>query len=271
MSLSIVRALDHSEIFPELEKFVIPHEKFCSTLYEKILMRDEGIYALCSNGIQGVFCFSRGHSFVCCIPKWTGEIKKSISSFLSDKEVFCVHGEESDVLKVEKIIDGRCSEKDCRDMFLMEYGGMVFVDVPAKAFVCDERDTEKLMGLQKGFCEEEVLPSWKKINLPSERMSLDRAVKNNTVYAVGDEREIFTKANISMYSNKVVQISGVYTKTELRGQGYACALVNRIALIAQKVGRQATLLVRQENMSAFHAYRKAGFEITGTYRVVYFH
>ena len=73
-----------------------------------------------------------------------------------------------------------------------------------------------------------------------------------------------------MFSNKVIQISGVYTQNDFRGKGYATALVNRIALIAEKVGRTATLLVRQENMAAYNAYRKAGFGISGTYRIVYF-
>lgn len=272
MSVKLVHAIGQDQIFPELEKFVLPHEKFCSTLYEKILTKDEGVYAVCDGKILGVFYFSKGHSFVCCIPKWTKEIKSVVSDFIKDKKVFCIHGEESDVLKMEKILKGNYREKDCRNMFLMEYGGQVYIDGSApKTFVCQMEDCEKLMPLQAGFCVEEVLPPWKQINLPMERMNLDKAVKNNTVYALGDEDSIYTKANINMFSNKVIQISGVYTQNDFRGKGYASALVNRIALIAEKIGRQATLLVRQENMAAYNAYRKAGFGISGTYRIVYFH
>ncbi len=271
MSLKLIHAIEQGGIFPELEKFLLPHEKFCSTLYEKVLTQDESVYAVVDEDVQGVFSFSKGHSFVCCIPKWSKEMKKVVSDFMKDKKVFCIHGEESEVLKMERLLKNKYEEKDCRNMFLMEYGGQICIDEDApKAFVCQMEDCDRLMPLQTGFCVEEVLPPWKEVNLPLERMNLDKAVKNNTVYALGDEDCIYTKANINMFSNKVIQISGVYTQNDFRGKGYATALVNRIALIAEKVGRTATLLVRQENMAAYNAYRKAGFGISGTYRIVYF-
>ena len=97
-----------------------------------------------------------------------------------------------------------------------------------------------------------------------------RLLKNKTVYALGDEDFIYSKANISLCANKVIQISGVYTKKEFRRKGYASFLVNRIAFVAGKVGCKATLLVRQENLAAYSAYKKAGFGITGTYKIVYY-
>lgn len=270
MSLKLIHVSEQKPLFVALEKFVLPHEKFCSVLYEKILLKDESVYAIMGDDIQGVFSFSRGHSFVCCIPKWNKEINKMISDFFKNRKVFCIHGEESDVLKVERILKDRYEQKEIRNMFLMEYDGRVYIDGSGpRTFVCGVEDCEKLMPLQTGFCREEVLPAWKEINLPLERMNLDKAVRNNTVYAVGDDSDIYTKANINMFSNKIIQISGVYTRNDLRGKGYASELVNRIALIAEKVGRKATLLVRQENIPAYNAYKKAGFGISGTYKIVY--
>ena len=86
-------------------------------------------------------------------------MKKVVSDFMKDKKVFCIHGEESEVLKMERLLKNKYEEKDCRNMFLMEYGGQVYIDEDApKAFVCQMEDCERLMPLQTGFCVEEVLP-----------------------------------------------------------------------------------------------------------------
>lgn len=268
----IIRAIKYEDlVFSKIEKFIAPHEKFCSALFEKILLHDKDIYILFDEKISGVIYFSEGHSLMCCIPKWNKEIKKALSDFLKDKKVFCIHGEESDVVKLEKIIKGNYEKKESRNMFLMEYEGLVYINKKGlDVFVCTKNDAEKLMPLQAGFAEEEVLPQWRKINLPAERMKLDKAIKNNTVYALGSGDSIYAKANISSYSNEIVQVSGVYTSREYRCKGYASFLVNRIAMIAKKVGCTATLLVRQENLAAYSAYKKAGFVITGTYKIVYY-
>lgn len=268
----IVHAIAQNEIFPDIIKFVLPHEKFNNTLYEKLLTQDDSVYVLFSdsNRIEGVISFSKGNSLVCCIPKWTGDIQESLSIFLENKKVSCIHGEESIVLKIEKLLNGRNLPKDERNLFMMEYDKMVFMDLPAQAFLCNRNHIDQLMPLQTGFSVEEVLPPWKDINPALERLSLERAIQNDTVYAIGEGDEIFSKANISFYSKKFLQISGVYTRNEFRGNGYATALVNRLAILASKVGLNASLIVRQENLAALMAYKKAGFGITGTYRIVYY-
>lgn len=269
--LKIINALEYKEIFPALERFVETYEKFCIALYEKILLKDKDVFVLIDGKILGVFYFAEGNSLICCIPKWTKEIKKVFSDFIKDKKIFCIHGEESQVIKLEKLIKWKYTKKETRNMFLMEYQGLVYIkNADLSPFICKMSDCEKLMPLQTGFSEEEVMPEWKKLNLPAERMKLDKAVKNKTVYALGDEDFIYSKANISLCANKVIQISGVYTKKEFRRKGYASFLVNRIAFVAGKVGCKATLLVRQENLAAYSAYKKAGFGITGTYKIVYY-
>ena len=155
-------------------------------------------------------------------------------------------------------------------MFLMEYMDRIYIKPQVRVFLCGSGDEEALMPLQSRFIIEEILPAWKEINLPLERMNLAKALKNNLVYGAGTETEIFAKANINLYSSKIIQISGVFTAESHRCKGYASSLVNTVALLAQKVGRKATLLVRQENLNAMAAYRKAGFSISGTYKAVYY-
>lgn len=270
MSLQLVHAVSNPHIFPMLEKFVEPYEKFSVVLFEKIVTKDSAVYALEGKNIEAVFSFSRGGSFVCCIPRWTKEIKKLVSKFLEDKVVSCVHGEESSVLVVEDILKNRKIQHESRNMFLMEYNGMSFVQHNASVFICSEDDCEKLMPLQLGFSREEVLPQWKNVNLPLERMNLEHAIKSSSVYAVGDADGIYAKAGINRFSKKIVQISGVYTLGKFRRKGFASLIVNRIAMVADSIGQTATLIVRQENITAIDAYRSAGFGICGTYRIVYF-
>lgn len=270
MSLRLVHAVSDPQIFSLLEKFVETYEKFCVTLYEKIVTKDSGVYAIEGNSIEAVFSFSRGGSFVCCVPKWTKGIKKFISEFLDGKKISCIHGEESSVLLIEGILGKRKIHYESRNMFLMEYNGFSFVQNPASVFICSDEDCDKLMPLQAGFSEEEVLPQWKQVNLPLERMNLEHAIKSSSIYAVGDSDGIYAKANINRFSKKIVQISGVYTLEKYRCRGFASLIVNRIAMVADSIGQKATLIVRQENLAAIKAYMNAGFGICGTYRIVYF-
>ena len=270
MALTLVQASRQPELFSQLEKFVLPYEKFNVTLYEKILSEDESVYALVGNTTKAVFSYSKGKNFVCCAPRWTQEIQTAIVDFLKDRKVLCVHGEESTVLNLQKILDSRAEQIDERNMFLMEYMGRIYINPQVRVFLCGSGDEEALMPLQIRFITEEILPAWKEINLPLERMNLAKALKNNLVYGAGTETEIFAKANINLYSSKIIQISGVFTAESHRCKGYASSLVNTVALLAQKVGRKATLLVRQENLNAMAAYRKAGFSISGTYKAVYY-
>lgn len=68
-----------------------------------------------------------------------------------------------------------------------------------------------------------------------------------------------------------VQIGGVWTPRELRGKGYARAVVAGSLVLARAVGvTRATLFTGEWNTPAQKAYEALGFERLGDYGLVYF-
>jgi len=69
----------------------------------------------------------------------------------------------------------------------------------------------------------------------------------------------------------VVQVGGVFTPRDLRGRGYARAVVAGTLLAAQAEGvRRAVLFTGEENRSARAAYEALGFRVVGDYGLVIF-
>ncbi|CAN5795563.1 GNAT family N-acetyltransferase [soil metagenome] len=70
---------------------------------------------------------------------------------------------------------------------------------------------------------------------------------------------------------EAVQIGGVWTPKDLRGNGYARAVVGGSLLLARAFGvNRATLFTGEWNGSAQKAYEALGFERIGDYGIVYF-
>ncbi len=69
----------------------------------------------------------------------------------------------------------------------------------------------------------------------------------------------------------VVQVGGVFTPRDLRGRGYARAVVAGTLLAARAEGvRRAVLFTGKENRSARAAYEALGFRVIGDYGLVIF-
>lgn len=69
----------------------------------------------------------------------------------------------------------------------------------------------------------------------------------------------------------VVQIGGVWTPPELRGRGYARAVVAGSLLEARREGvYRAVLFTGVENVAARRAYEAIGFRVVGDYGLVIF-
>jgi GNAT superfamily N-acetyltransferase len=70
---------------------------------------------------------------------------------------------------------------------------------------------------------------------------------------------------------EVVQVGGVFTPRDLRGRGYARAVVAGTLLAARAEGvRRAVLFTGEENRSARAAYEALGFRVVGDYGLVIF-
>lgn len=270
MALKLEKLCRTPELVEMAIAFIEPYEKFNIHFFEKIFKEDEPVYVIGDSKIAGIFTLSKGGTFSCCIPKWTREIESIISKYLRDKNIKCVHGEESNVLRIEKILKGLYQQTEERNMFLMEHEDEFINDSNYDFGRCTKQDAEELMPLQKGFVSEESLPPWGAVNLPSVRLNLDKDIENGLVYYTGDFKKICCKLNVSRYGIHYSLISGVYTLNEFRNRGFATFLVSRISSLMIQSERKGVLFVRQNNEGAIKAYRNAGYVITGTYKIVYF-
>jgi uncharacterized protein len=98
---------------------------------------------------------------------------------------------------------------------------------------------------------------------------MDGYIADGAVWvAVADGQPV----SMSMFNARlpdIVQVGGVYTPPEARGQGYARAVVAHSMLLAQQNGAERGVLFTA-NPNAVRSYEAVGFERTGTYGLVLF-
>lgn len=70
-------------------------------------------------------------------------------------------------------------------------------------------------------------------------------------------------ANIAHRSPRYARINGVYTLPEMRGQGYAGAIVAAVCSVLHKEGRRAMLYTDLTHIHSDHAYGNVGFATKG--------
>lgn len=139
-----------------------------------------------------------------------------------------------------------------------------------KIIKCSKSHVNDLMPLHLSFVKEEVLPPYYETSKAFELLNLERILKNHVVLAVKNDAAFVAKAQTNAVTKNYMQIGGVYTRKEFRGNGFARALVCRIALLALKKKKTCMLYVRRDNAPALRCYEKAGFVRDGELLMYYF-
>lgn len=136
---------------------------------------------------------------------------------------------------------------------------------------CGPRDADALIQLQINYSTEEVLPAWRNPVPAAERHTLEQTLLYQFVFGIRAGSSTFAaKANSNAITPNYLQVGGVYTMPQHRSHGHACALVRHVAITALKEKKQAVLFVKEHNLPAIKAYTKAGFEMIGKYKIVYY-
>lgn len=136
---------------------------------------------------------------------------------------------------------------------------------------CQEEQLEQLYPLQSAYDTVEVLPKNQPFKAELCRSNLLRSLRLGNVVAIpaGDEA-FMAKATVSAVSWRFLQIGGVFTAEAYRRRGAAARLVQWLGQEAVQMQRQAVLFVREENLSARHAYENAGYFFSGNYEILYY-
>ncbi len=259
-------------LFQEAENFMADYEKFSAKLMHFIQHRDNSLFILYDKGkIQGIVFYGR-KTATCCFCNITDKILESCTDFFKNRHVSCVFGEESMATFLTRAIKNANNvlPDDVRNMQLMEYDGETVVESNFSVIPCTTKDANGLIGLQTDYSKEECLPSWGKIIPAEELLKLEKFLREENVIAVKKENLFLAKAQTNAATKKYMQIGGVFTRHEYRGQGLAAYLVNTIARNSLMDGKKAVLFVRMNNPAAIRAYEKAGFEAFGKYMMCYY-
>ncbi len=284
----IIKASQKEDYLKALS-FVLPHEKTACALTRKILDREDGVYLIARGDgpgfVEGVFFFSEGDIFLPCLSGIRACGLKALAAFLEGKELFCISGLEEDLKKVRSLLSGLAHPprlRERRNYYFFEHkdreaAKRAIASLPSdcKIRMASLDDEEILLPLHLSYMAEEVLLPGGHLNESFERRQLHESLeKQIAVMAVREQDgacQLLAKAGTNAIASKVMQLGGVYTKEEERGQGLACALTAFLAESAAQKGLSTVLFVNRENAGAIAAYRKAGFQDCGkAYTIEYY-
>lgn len=282
--MNIIKASDNVIFFSKAEQFVLPYEKGCCALMQRILSHDDSVYIIAENNaakeIRGVISFTAGRVLFHCLPDKSDEVLVCLTEFCRNKNIFCITGLTEGTDFVEKAIfaaTGKIASEQ-RDYYFMEFSNAFDknkIDLIPEIYnvhlqKCSSSHIEQLLPLHLDYVRVEVLAEGRKLNADAERKSLETILKEQHVFALAKGNDIAAKAQTNALGKNHIQIGGVYTLPAYRGQGFATYLVNYIACSARAKCKEAVLFVKVKNISALHAYENAGFSIQGDFRISYY-
>lgn len=288
MALKIISVKELANIHFLATEFLLPYEKQCCALMSKAINKDDSLMLIVEAGtersvspqVYGVITYNpKAQQVFCCIPFRTEQVARVLMDFFRERRVFCISGEEASAVFLEKIVNAINPKlhREERIYFFMEFrkdhaekSMREIAPLRSQVVACTEADCEKLMPLALDYTRVEVLPEWRGVNAPAERLNLERQFKTGFVLGIKGPDGFSAKAHTNAISANYLQIGGVYTVEKYRGRGFATALVQQMAFLAQDMNRNAVLFVKEKNIPAIRAYNKAGFVVTGRYRIVYY-
>lgn len=278
-SVKIISATKTSGIYRMMKTFLQPYEKFACQLMEFLNQKDKDVLAVVNEIgddvlVCGIFYYSKGGLVLPFFIEKTSAVEQILRDFFCEHRVFCVSGEKSstDFIVGAVLSSKKQSEKESREFDLMESRGTVR-DISMDGYrfrQCTRDDSDFLYPLQVSYIKEEVLPDGMELNLPAERLAMDKILKTGKIYAVTDlSGKIVCKAQINGETDSCVLVGGVFTAEPYRKKGLAAFMMENLkSLFAQK-NKSCTLFVNHRNYAAAALYKKTSFKNFGTYRIVY--
>ena len=267
----------HSSLKEKAQAFLSPYENVCCRLYAMTEKNPQEIFCLIdsSSSIQGLLSYTKGQLVLPCLPVESQEINDVLQDFFYNHPVFCLSGKvefcriaREAIMKTATQVPG---EERLYDFF--ECGEEPeHEDIPqATFFNCTKKDAESMIGLQLEYIKEEVLPKDMELNPASERLNLDRHIKEGNVWALkGSDGKICAKAQINASSPHYQLIGGVCTDRTLRRKGYASLLMYHLVHRALLDHKKSVLFADRKNSAAQALYRSLGFREISGYSISYF-
>lgn len=131
-------------------------------------------------------------------------------------------------------------------------------------------DIPRLLPLQELYEKEEVLPDSALYDPDAAKRYLVNSVKNQISVICEKSGTIVSKANTNGFGIKCCQIGGVFTLPELRNRGIGKYVTGKLVEYIFETGKSPSLFVKKKNIPAVSVYKKLGFTITSSFKIIYF-
>lgn len=136
-----------------------------------------------------------------------------------------------------------------------------YAATPYEYFFAKEQDVERLAGMQKKYCMEEVSWSFYQRSLKDFVAEYEEKVGDGRVFA--GAAPAGCKVEIAARYMEYVKIGSVYTEREYRGRGLAKKCMQGVLQWCFENGVSPCLSVRRDNTAAKRLYLGCGFEKKG--------
>jgi predicted GNAT family acetyltransferase len=130
-------------------------------------------------------------------------------------------------------------------------------------------DLEQLAAWRMAYNHEAVGDEETPENRQGSRRQVERLIADQRLWVLEIDGRLSAMTGFNADIGEAVQVGGVYTPPELRGRGYARAVVAASLLDARSDGAHTAILFTQhDNYPAQKAYLSLGFQYLGDYRLL---
>ena len=129
---------------------------------------------------------------------------------------------------------------------------------------------EQLCQLQIAYEQEEVIPASWTFDEHLCRLRLANSLQKQYILALEKDHTLISKVGTNAIGYKYVQLGGIYTAVEHRGNHYAKLLLQLLCKKLLSAGKTPSLFVKQQNQAAIQLYKSIGFIKNTDYTIAYF-
>ncbi|MEE0878854.1 MAG: GNAT family N-acetyltransferase, partial [Treponemataceae bacterium] len=135
---------------------------------------------------------------------------------------------------------------------------------------CNQENLQDLFELQKNYDIVEVIPPGKEFCELNCKTLLRKNLETQIIYAIKKDSKFVAKAGSNAIGKNFIQLGGVFTDENYRGQGFAQVLIKELCKTIRNMNKEPVLFVQVKNESAKRAYRKVGFVYQSDYTICYY-
>jgi len=280
MKISAYSHKDHEAVMA----FLLKYERYAVNLLQEFLKGSIPFYLLKNNDeLEGVFCFPVSGQIKHCLPFNSREKIKDAGTALieffkknTSHKFFSLVGEKTGTEIFRKVIEVTVHKEEhhSQQYILMEDKNLEqsYYELRDGCEIekCSVEDAKELLPIQKAYELEEVYYDKKDFKTSVCLFNLEKSLKENYVAGLKFDGRFAAKGGSNAMGENFVQLGGIFTSKEFRGQGFASAIVQHLTGTFAGQNKKCVLFVKIQNEKAINLYKKCGFEEIAKFEIVYY-